>query len=62
LRLEIEILQNGIAIGPGGVPGYTATTQYYDYNDGNNDNGVVLLLRFFNDGGHLLVHDCFSFE
>jgi len=37
----------------------TATTQQYDRNNGN-DHGGIVLLGFFGNGGHLVVHDFFS--
>jgi hypothetical protein len=58
--LEVETLQDRIAIGPGNIPAYTATTQDHNCNDGNDDDSVVLLLGFVSNGGHLFVHDFFS--
>jgi hypothetical protein len=60
--LEIETLQDGVTIGPGGIQAHATTTQDHDCDHGDDDDGVVLLLGFFNDGGHLFVHDFFSFE
>jgi hypothetical protein len=52
-------LHNLIAILPQGGNGDTATAKHNDGHDGDNQRGVVLL-GLVNAGGHLVVHDFFS--
>jgi len=55
----LEGAQDLIAVEPTAQHDGTTTTNEYNSNDSNNEGGVVFL-GFFDNGGHLVVHDFFS--
>jgi len=48
-----------VAVEPAAKHDSAATANKYNSNDSNNESGIVLL-GFFDNGGHLVVHDFFS--
>jgi len=59
MKLLSQGLQNLITVEPAACYNGTAAAKYNNDNDGNNEGGIVLF-RFFSDGGHLVSHDFFS--
>ena len=55
----LEGAQDLVAVLPQTKSGYTATAQYHNSDDDDNESGIVLL-GFFSNGGHLVVHDIYS--
>jgi len=61
VELEIQAIYEDVAICPGGPSADAAAAEYDNCDDGNDENGVILLLfGFFNNRGHLFFHDLFS--
>jgi hypothetical protein len=57
--LFLETLHDGVTIIPGDSRTNTTTAQQND-DDGDNDQGCIVLLGLFGDWGHLIVHNYFS--
>ena len=59
---EVSALAERLIVGPNIIAGACGneTTAAENDSDDNNDQGGVVLFGFFNDRGHLLVHDFYS--
>jgi len=59
MKLLSQCAHNLVAVEPAAKHNSAAAANEYNSNDGNNESGIVLL-GFFDNGGHLVVHDFFS--
>jgi hypothetical protein len=52
--------QDLVTVEPAASQNGAATAQQYNYDNDNDHSGVVLF-GFFSNGGHLIVHDIYSY-